>query len=82
MGTILRTGGWMVMVYTHDHPPAHVHIVGPAGRAKVLLNCPEGPPVPIDIRGIDTSTMRRLMEVIRAEMGRLCTGWESIHGQS
>ena len=82
MGTLLRIGGWMVMVYTHDHPPAHVHIVGPNGRAKVLLNCPDGPPVPNDIRGIDKASMRRLIEAITAEVSRLCEGWERTHGQA
>ncbi|WP_420856656.1 DUF4160 domain-containing protein [Sulfuritortus calidifontis] len=70
------------MIYTHDHPPAHAHLVGPNGRAKVLLNCPSGPPVPLDIRGIDKPTMRRLMEVIAAELSQLCEGWENIHGRS
>lgn len=82
MGTLLRIGAWMVMVYTHYHPPAHVHIVGREGRAKVLLNCPEGPPMPVDIRGIDGQTMQRLMKDIATELKSLCDGWERIHGRT
>ncbi len=58
MGTVLRIGNWMVMIYTHDHGPAHIHIVGPDGRAKVMLNCPSGPLRPTEIRGIDRQTVR------------------------
>ena len=50
MGTLLRVGNWRVMIYTLDHAPAHVHLVGPEGRAKIALNCPKGPTVPIDCR--------------------------------
>lgn len=72
----------MVMVYTNDYPPAHVHVVGREGRAKILLNCPEGPPMPVDIRGIDAQTMRRLMNEIAVELKLLSEGWERIHGQT
>lgn len=82
MGTVIRIGAWVVMVYTRDHAPAHVHIVGPEGRAKVALNCPSGPLVPTDIRGIDKQTMRRLLELLTIEIRRLCEAWEKIHGQS
>lgn len=82
MGTVLKIGNWIVIVYTHDHPPAHVHIIGPDGRAKVMLNCPDGPLLPTDIRNIDKQTMRRLMVTMQAEIRRLCEGWESMHGQS
>jgi len=27
--TILRIDGWRVVVYPNDHPPAHVHVIGP-----------------------------------------------------
>ena len=31
------------MIYLHDHPPAHVHAVGPGNQAIFWLNCPAGP---------------------------------------
>jgi hypothetical protein len=46
MGTVLRIGVWRVMICTQDHRPSHVHVVSGAGRAKILLNCPDGPAVP------------------------------------
>jgi len=35
MPTILRQGGFDVMIFTNDHPPAHVHLFK-AGAEAVL----------------------------------------------
>lgn len=80
MGTVLRIGGWRVMIYTLDHAPAHVHLVGPEGRAKIALNCPAGPAIPINIRGIDAATVKSALVVIEKELAVLCRTWRSMHG--
>lgn len=80
MATLLRFGSWRVMLYTRDHGPAHVHVVGPEGRARVALNCPDGPAVPIDGRGIDAATLKQAITLIGNELERLCREWRSIHG--
>jgi hypothetical protein len=80
MGSLLRFGPWRVMIYTRDHGPAHVHVVGPEGRARIALNCPDGPPVPIDAFGIDTATLRRIIDEVAGEIERLCREWSLIHG--
>jgi hypothetical protein len=80
MGTLLRVAGWRVMIYTLDHPPAHVHFVGPEGRAKIALNCPEGPLLPIDVRGIDSAVLKRLLHVVEQELSVLCRAWRTLHG--
>jgi hypothetical protein len=44
MTTVLRLNNIRVVIYTNDHPPAHVHAVrGNKARAKFVLNCPHGP---------------------------------------
>lgn len=80
MGTLLRIGNWRVMIYTLDHAPAHVHIVGADGRAKIALNCPNGPVIPIDCRGIDTVSLKRILPFLEKELPRLCQAWRSTHG--
>jgi uncharacterized protein YjlB len=80
MGTRIRIGTWRVMIYTHDHAPAHVHLVGPHGRAKIALNCPEGPVVLIDSRGIDAGTLKRALGQIEQELSALCEDWRLMHG--
>ncbi len=80
MGTVLRFGGWRVMIYTLDHAPAHVHLVGPEGRAKIALNCPMGPAVPIDVRGLEPVVVKSALRVIEQQLSELCQIWRSIHG--
>ncbi len=80
MGTLLRFGAWRIMIYVKDHGPAHVHVVGPEGRAKIELNCPAGPALPVDIRGMDAVTVRRVVELITDNLARLCAAWKELHG--
>lgn len=68
------------MIYTLDHGPAHVHLVGPEGRAKVALQCPDGPVVPIDSRGIDAYVLTRLLAILNDELPMLCKAWSTVHG--
>ena len=68
------------MIYTHDHAPAHVHLVGPDGRAKIALNCPSGPVVLVDARGIDEGTLRRALTQIEQALSALCENWRLAHG--
>jgi hypothetical protein len=80
MGTHLLIDGWRVMIYSRDHAPAHVHLVSPNGRAKIALNCPEGPAVPIEARGIDAGTLKRTLRLIENELSALCRARKDIHG--
>ncbi len=80
MGTLLRVGAWRIMVYTHDHRPAHVHAVSSGGRAKILLNCPDGPVVASDARGMDAKTLRQLLIEIENHRHFLCSSWSRQHG--
>jgi hypothetical protein len=80
MGTLIRIGTWRVMIYTRDHAPAHVHLVGVNGRAKIALNCPGGPVVLIESRGIDAGTLKRALGQIEQEVSALCEDWSLMHG--
>jgi hypothetical protein len=80
MGTLLRIGPWRVMIYTHDHAPSHVHLVGPEGRAKIALNCPNGPVVLVESWGIETGMLKRALCQIEQELIVLCADWKTVHG--
>lgn len=80
MGTIFRIGGWRVMIYTQDHRPSHVHVVSGQGRAKILLNCPDGPVEPEHARGMDAITLRQLLREVEAKRPLLCNAWSRTHG--
>ena len=69
------------MIYTDDHEPAHVHIVG-AGLAKVHLLGPGGRPEVVDVRDIKRSDMRRLYAEVEERREEFIREWERIHGSS
>ena len=79
MGTVLRTGAYRIMVYTLDHPPAHVHVVGPDGRATIALGCPNGPASPLEASGIDPAALRHALAIISENLALLCSAWRAIH---
>ncbi len=80
MGTLLRIGALRVMIYTLDHAPAHIHLIGPSGRAKIALNCPNGPALPIDVRGLESAVLKRAIQEIEQHLSELCQTWRSLHG--
>jgi hypothetical protein len=43
MPTIKRIDGLRVMIYSNDHPPPHVHVIGADREAVFELHCPAGP---------------------------------------
>lgn len=74
------------MIYTLDHPPAHVHVVGPDGRAKIALNCQQGNPLPnplpIVAHGMDAATLKKLVDAVAERQDGLCEAWRQMHGSS
>jgi len=81
MPKILTVLGYNVVIYTHDHRPAHVHIEGPDGSCVFRLNCPSGP---LDLReshGLALTLVRRLARQIEPEIEALCAEWRRIHGR-
>lgn len=41
MPTVLRVGGLRIVVYRNDHPPAHVHVLGPGWVVVINLVGPK-----------------------------------------
>lgn len=82
MATVFRSRRrFRVVVYSNDHPPPHVHAVGPDGDARFLLNCPDGPVTLWDHEGSWTlALVRELGEEIADRLGECCETWSAIHG--
>jgi len=76
MVTVLREGGLRVRIYTDDHEPAHVHVVGD-GIAKVLLI----PNVELDsARGMTEATARKALRLVSENRLFLLEKWRELHG--
>lgn len=80
MVVIHRAHGFRFVIYTLDHEPAHVHIIG-AGQAKIDLLGPDGRPQLVSSIGIKRSDLRRLMAEVIEHRDDFLEEWERIHGQ-
>ena len=80
MVVVHRAHGFRFVIYTLDHEPAHVHIIGAEGQAKVNLLGPEGEPELVSSIGMKRSDIRRLFAEVVARRDGFLLEWERIHG--
>jgi hypothetical protein len=78
MLTVDRIDGLRVVIYPHDHRPAHVHILGDGCEAIFYLNCPEGLPELRENYGFSKSKLLGIKTRL-AELPDLCAKWSEIH---
>lgn len=76
MPTVLRAEGLRVVIYLNDHPPAHVHVLGPdwvvvinliGTEVREVINCGE-------------REARRALRVIIDHRDELTEAWGRLHG--
>ena len=78
MVTVHRAHGFRFVIFTNDHSPAHVHVFGQGGEAKVVLEGPGG--IRLDeAAGISRGDLRRIMQEVQREQARLIAMWRQIH---
>jgi hypothetical protein len=80
MPTVLKIGDLRVTIYTNDHRPPHVHVIGTEHEAVFKLNCPEGPPELRENYGFSRYELSRIAEQLSEELTALCHRWDQIHG--
>jgi hypothetical protein len=76
MVTVHRAHGLRLIIYTQDHEPAHVHVRGANGEARINL---------LDGRlmsnfGLSAPDLRRAMVEVTEQRRRLLAARETIHG--
>jgi hypothetical protein len=79
MIVVHRSGSFRFVIYTSDHEPAHVHVIGD-GTAKINLVGRGGRPELVFNIGIKKSDMRRLLAETTEHRNALLGRWEQIHG--
>ena len=77
MPTVLRFGGWRFMVYPNDHPPAHVHVIGPGWVVMVNLH---GPAVREVVGLCSEREARQVLDLAGEHAAALLEGWRRFHG--
>jgi hypothetical protein len=78
MVTVHRAFGFRFVIFSNDHGPAHVHVVGHDAEARVLL----GPGAPrLDwMIGLSRVEARRVLQEVTAHQDKFLEAWSDIHG--
>lgn len=80
MPTALRFEGLRVAIYSNDHRPAHVHVIGRGCEAVFHLNCPVGPTEIRENYGFSRREISKIESALTEYLAELCRAWEDIHG--
>jgi hypothetical protein len=81
MPTVLRLSkGWRVVVYTNDHRPPHIHVLGVQEHARFELLCDLGRVTLISNFGFTHSQINSISVNLVRNIGKLCSEWGKIHG--
>lgn len=76
MPTVLRSEGVRVAIYPNDHPPAHVHVIGPGWVVVVNLLGPEVR----EAIGCNEPEAKRALRLVAEHRTALLEAWRRIHG--
>jgi hypothetical protein len=75
MPTILRSGSFQFIVFTSDHPPAHVHVRGSGHLAKIRLD-----PVTVERDGgFSAGELRRILDIVEQNQDQLLAEWDKYY---
>lgn len=80
MPTILRFAGLRVVIYSNDHRPAHVHVIGDGCEAVFEMNCEGGAIFLRENYGFKLIRLRRIKKFLQEHRSDICSRWKRIHG--
>lgn len=80
MPTVLRQDGFDVMIYTDDHPPAHVHVLKAGGEVIINLGDEKTVPSVRQNKRMPWRDERRALIIIGDRQQELLARWREIHG--
>ena len=72
----MQVEGYRVVIYTQDHPPAHVHVISGGRFAKIALD----PVLSMDNDGYNSREVRKIERLIIENRQHLLDAWNKIHG--
>jgi len=76
MVTVHRAHGYRFVIFANDHGPAHVHVIGHGGEARISL---EGPLMESMI-GFSRADARRIFQEVVTHRAMLLAQWRDLHG--
>ncbi len=72
---VLRSGQYTVVIYTRDHPPAHVHVKSADKEARIALD----PVEVMDNYGFKPGEIKAILKLIQTHQNDLLAKWKEIH---
>ena len=82
MPTILRLQGLRVVIYTNDHWPPHVHVVGTGREAKFALGTAGQRPSIVSNEGLSRRGLTLALIEIDRNRELLLDRWREIRGDA
>ena len=79
MITVLRKSGLSVVIYSFDHDPPHVHVIGD-GSTKIQLVGWNGLPEVMSVRGMKFGDVQKALRAVTENQAMLLGLWRQIHG--
>jgi hypothetical protein len=78
MATVLRRDGFAFRIYSHDHEPAHVHVL--KGGALVVIVLSQSVSVR-EIHEMKDNEVRRALVIAQEKRNFLLAKWKEMHGE-
>ena len=80
MANVGKIDGLRVVIYSNDHIPAHVHVIGGGCEAIFNLNCQNGQPELRENYGFSTHKLSKIEAELTSRLTHFCEEWSKIHG--
>jgi Domain of unknown function (DUF4160) len=68
------------VIFTNDHRPPHVHVIGPGESARLELHFYLGKVKLMDSVGFKLKQLREIEAYLLNHIEHLCSEWERVHG--
>jgi hypothetical protein len=82
MPTVLRFKGFRVVIYTNDHWPPHVHVIGAGREARIALGGVGQRPSIVTNEGVSRRELAAALVEIDRNRELLIERWREIHGDA
>ena len=82
MPTIFRVQGLRVVIYTNDHWPPHVHVIGPGIEARIAPGDEGQRPSVLVNQGLSRRQLARALVEIDRNRDLLMQRWREIYGDA
>jgi hypothetical protein len=80
MSTLLRHRNLRIAIYSNDHPPPHVHVIGPDGEARIAIGADHTAPEILDFCGLTSRQVISALHQVAKHQAKLLDAWRRIHG--